>query len=251
MRAYRAVIPTLDGAYHTGKRSKQSFFEKKDQKAFVSSPARLPSLFLPAFAFAQLARTPMQAGSKSFLVLFLEKGLLATLACVSASSRVGISRCCERGFRYRSLSPPLACMKAWAASASTCVCRYGHNIDAGGEQEFFCFFFCKKEGLAYLCVFNAPHRVRGRTTRGPERSGPHRQQRIRWWRVRRLSPNPATVAILPASITSVARRIASTSDSLQPYRLSNLRLGDAVVDVDRWERGAPPSWRSRTGGGRR
>ena len=30
------------------------------------------------------------------------------------------------------------------------------------------------------------------------------------------SPKPATVATLPASITSVPRRIASTSDSLQP-----------------------------------
>jgi hypothetical protein len=38
------------------------------------------------------------------------------------------------------------------------------------------------------------------------------------------SPKPATVATLPASITSVPRRIASTSDSLQPYRLSNLDL---------------------------
>src|SRR3546814_2886049 len=34
------------------------------------------------------------------------------------------------------------------------------------------------------------------------------------------SPKPATHATLPASITSVARRIASTRLSLQPYRLS-------------------------------
>jgi len=38
------------------------------------------------------------------------------------------------------------------------------------------------------------------------------------------SPKPATHATLPASITSVARRIASTSDSLHPYRLSNFDL---------------------------
>ncbi len=36
------------------------------------------------------------------------------------------------------------------------------------------------------------------------------------------SPNPATTATLPANIRSVARRIASTSDSLHPYLLSNL-----------------------------
>merc|ERR1719250_518142 len=35
---------------------------------------------------------------------------------------------------------------------------------------------------------------------------------------------PATIATLPASITSVARLIPSTKDSLQPYRLSNLDL---------------------------
>src|SRR5690606_38984941 len=38
------------------------------------------------------------------------------------------------------------------------------------------------------------------------------------------SPSPATTATLPASIRSVARRIASTSDSRQPYLLSNLDL---------------------------
>src|SRR5215217_692250 len=36
------------------------------------------------------------------------------------------------------------------------------------------------------------------------------------------SPYPPTTAILPANITSVARRIESTNDSLQPYLLSNL-----------------------------
>src|SRR3546814_8978224 len=35
------------------------------------------------------------------------------------------------------------------------------------------------------------------------------------------SPKPATVAILPAVITSVPRRIASTRLSRQPYLLSN------------------------------
>ncbi len=35
------------------------------------------------------------------------------------------------------------------------------------------------------------------------------------------SPYPPTTATLPASIRSVARRMASTSDSLQPYLLSN------------------------------
>ena len=36
------------------------------------------------------------------------------------------------------------------------------------------------------------------------------------------SPKPATTATLPAIITSVARRIASTQLSRQPYLLSNL-----------------------------
>ncbi len=36
------------------------------------------------------------------------------------------------------------------------------------------------------------------------------------------SPYPATTATFPAIITSVARRIASTADSLHPYLLSNL-----------------------------
>ena len=36
------------------------------------------------------------------------------------------------------------------------------------------------------------------------------------------SPKPATTATLPDNITSVALRIPSTKDSLQPYRLSNL-----------------------------
>src|SRR5690606_34873561 len=35
------------------------------------------------------------------------------------------------------------------------------------------------------------------------------------------SPYPPTTATLPANITSVARRIASTKLSLQPYLLSN------------------------------
>ena len=38
------------------------------------------------------------------------------------------------------------------------------------------------------------------------------------------SPNPITKATLPAIITSVARLILSTRDSLQPYKLSNLLL---------------------------
>ena len=38
------------------------------------------------------------------------------------------------------------------------------------------------------------------------------------------SPYPATTATFPAIITSVARRIASTKDSLQPYLLSNFDL---------------------------
>src|SRR6185312_2421608 len=38
------------------------------------------------------------------------------------------------------------------------------------------------------------------------------------------SPKPFTTATLPAIITSVPRRIASTSDSRQPYRLSNFDL---------------------------
>src|SRR5690606_18001077 len=38
------------------------------------------------------------------------------------------------------------------------------------------------------------------------------------------SPYPQTTTLLPASITSVARRIASTALSLQPYLLSNLDL---------------------------
>ena len=36
------------------------------------------------------------------------------------------------------------------------------------------------------------------------------------------SPYPQTTTRFPANITSVARRIASTADSLQPYLLSNL-----------------------------
>ena len=36
------------------------------------------------------------------------------------------------------------------------------------------------------------------------------------------SPKPATAAIFPAIITSVALLIASTKDSRQPYLLSNL-----------------------------
>jgi hypothetical protein len=44
---------------------------------------------------------------------------------------------------------------------------------------------------------------------------------------------------LPAIITSVARLMASTSDSRQPYRLSNLRFGDRIVDVERREREFP------------
>src|SRR3954463_9840878 len=35
------------------------------------------------------------------------------------------------------------------------------------------------------------------------------------------SPYPATTATLPATMTSVARLMPSTSDSRQPYRLSN------------------------------
>src|SRR6201996_4333626 len=38
------------------------------------------------------------------------------------------------------------------------------------------------------------------------------------------SPYPQTTATLPATITSVARLMPSTSDSRQPYRLSNLLL---------------------------
>ena len=38
------------------------------------------------------------------------------------------------------------------------------------------------------------------------------------------SPYPQTTATFPAIITSVARLIASTNDSLQPYLLSNLDL---------------------------
>ena len=38
------------------------------------------------------------------------------------------------------------------------------------------------------------------------------------------SPKPATIATLPAIITSVPRRMPSTSDSRQPYRLSNFDL---------------------------
>ena len=38
------------------------------------------------------------------------------------------------------------------------------------------------------------------------------------------SPYPATTATLPAIITSVALLIASTSDSLHPYLLSNFDL---------------------------
>src|SRR5690606_23520030 len=38
------------------------------------------------------------------------------------------------------------------------------------------------------------------------------------------SPKPHTTAILPATITSVARLMPSTNDSRQPYRLSNLDL---------------------------
>ena len=38
------------------------------------------------------------------------------------------------------------------------------------------------------------------------------------------SPKPATMATLPAIITSVALLIPSTKDSLQPYKLSNLDL---------------------------
>ena len=38
------------------------------------------------------------------------------------------------------------------------------------------------------------------------------------------SPKPATTATLPAIITSVARRMASTQDSRHPYLLSNLDL---------------------------
>merc|ERR1719494_1563905 len=37
-------------------------------------------------------------------------------------------------------------------------------------------------------------------------------------------PNPATVHTFPAIITSVARLIPSTRDSLHPYKLSNLLL---------------------------
>ncbi len=38
------------------------------------------------------------------------------------------------------------------------------------------------------------------------------------------SPYPQTTTLLPANITSVALRTASTADSLQPYLLSNLDL---------------------------
>jgi hypothetical protein len=38
------------------------------------------------------------------------------------------------------------------------------------------------------------------------------------------SPYPQTTTLLPANITSVALRIASTADSLQPYLLSNFDL---------------------------
>ena len=38
------------------------------------------------------------------------------------------------------------------------------------------------------------------------------------------SPYPATTTLLPASMVSVARLMASTADSLQPYLLSNLDL---------------------------
>ena len=38
------------------------------------------------------------------------------------------------------------------------------------------------------------------------------------------SPYPQTTTLFPANIISVARRTASTADSLQPYLLSNLDL---------------------------
>ena len=46
------------------------------------------------------------------------------------------------------------------------------------------------------------------------------------------SPYPAQTTTLPAIIKSVARRMASTADSRQPYLLSNLLLVTRVVHVD-------------------
>ena len=46
------------------------------------------------------------------------------------------------------------------------------------------------------------------------------------------SPKPATIATLPAIITSVPRRMPSTSDFAAAIEVVELRLGDAVVDVD-------------------
>src|SRR5699024_9912699 len=48
--------------------------------------------------------------------------------------------------------------------------------------------------------------------------------RSAWAQPLPTSPYPHTTAILPAIITSVARLMPSTSDSRQPYKLSNLDL---------------------------
>src|SRR5436190_15326295 len=48
--------------------------------------------------------------------------------------------------------------------------------------------------------------------------------RSAWQQPLPTSPYPQTTATLPAIITSVARLMPSTSDSRQPYRLSNLLL---------------------------
>ena len=46
------------------------------------------------------------------------------------------------------------------------------------------------------------------------------------------SPKPATMATLPAIITSVPRRMPSTSDFAAAIEIVELGLGDAVIDVD-------------------
>ena len=46
------------------------------------------------------------------------------------------------------------------------------------------------------------------------------------------SPYPATTATFPASIISVARRMASTSDSRQPYFIIKLWFGNRIVHVN-------------------
>ncbi len=79
VRASRVRVSLrMFAAFRLGKASKAFFFEKKKQKTFAP-PMALPLRFIAqVLQLAERARKLVQAGSKSFLLLFLEKEGLAS-----------------------------------------------------------------------------------------------------------------------------------------------------------------------------